>query len=289
MAALLKYITDVYNYGMEDLADPRVNVFPLMLSPWPTILIIIVYNVFTQSIGPELMKKRQPIDVKYPMILYNIVQIVANGYFVFESFRLIWIPREYGIICAEVDYSNDPLSVRIAFNVWLYFVTKLLDLMDTVFMVLRKKQSQVSFLHVYHHSGMVAASWIATKFTGGGHVIFFGTVNTFVHVVMYTYYLVTALYPQYKENIWWKRHITELQLVQFVVTGLHGAIALFNPYCHFPKFLIAAFLPQDIFMFLMFWDFYKKAYLNKKPDVNEIKNAQSSSGDVNIPNHNKSD
>lgn len=36
-----------------------------------------------------------------------------------------------------------------------------------VFMVLRKKNRQVSFLHVYHHIGMVVAGWIATKYVAG--------------------------------------------------------------------------------------------------------------------------
>jgi hypothetical protein len=38
-------------------------------------------------------------------------------------------------------------------------------------------------------------------------------VNSFVHTVMYSYYLVTSLWPEYKEKLWWKKYITQLQLV----------------------------------------------------------------------------
>jgi hypothetical protein len=38
-------------------------------------------------------------------------------------------------------------------------------------------------------------------------------VNTFVHAVMYTYYFVTSMWPEYRKNLWWKKHITQLQMV----------------------------------------------------------------------------
>jgi hypothetical protein len=33
--------------------------------------------------------------------------------------------------------------------------------------VLRKKDNQVSFLHVYHHAGVFFGSWVITKFLPG--------------------------------------------------------------------------------------------------------------------------
>jgi len=59
--------------------------------------------------------------------------------------------------------------------IWLYFLLKILDLVDTIFFVLRKKQNQVTFLHVYHHVGIVIGSWAAVKYLPGGHVTFLGT------------------------------------------------------------------------------------------------------------------
>jgi len=38
--------------------------------------------------------------------------------------------------------------------VWLYYIAKITELLDTVFFVLRKKQRQISFLHLYHHTLM---------------------------------------------------------------------------------------------------------------------------------------
>lgn len=52
--------------------------------------------------------------------------------------------------------------------------------------------------------------------------------------------------------------------VQFIITGVHAIIALLAKDCNFPKFVIMIAIPQDIFMFMLFWDFYKKAYRQPK-------------------------
>lgn len=70
----------------------------------------------------------------------------------------------------------------------------------------------------------------------GGHVALFGTINAFVHVVMYFYYLLTAVDASYKKSIWWKRHITELQLVSHMrqtVNGLGLAVMSHNTMSHY--------------------------------------------------------
>jgi elongation of very long chain fatty acids protein 7 len=38
-------------------------------------------------------------------------------------------------------------------------------------------------------------------------------VNNIVHVIMYTYYMMSAMGPQYQKYLWWKKHLTLLQLV----------------------------------------------------------------------------
>lgn len=115
--------------------------------------------------------------------------------------------------CSPVDYSNDEFALFVLNLVWLYFVTKLIDLLDTVFFVLRKKSRQISFLHVYHHVMMCLVGLVGTRYIGGGHSIFVGVLNSFVHVCMYTYYLLAAYDSSYQNNIWWKKYITVLQIV----------------------------------------------------------------------------
>lgn len=60
---------------------------------------------------------------------------------------------------------------------------------------------------------MAILSWIAVKYVAGGHSAYLGLLNTAVHAVMYTYYLLAALGPQFKKYLWWKKYITQIQIV----------------------------------------------------------------------------
>ena len=48
----------------------------------------------------------------------------------------------------------------------------------------------------------------------GGHGTFLGLINTFVHIIMYTYYLLAALGPTVQKYLWWKKYLTILQMVR---------------------------------------------------------------------------
>lgn len=50
----------------------------------------------------------------------------------------------------------------------------------------------------------------------GGQAVPEGSINAFIHVVMYTYYLIAGLGPQYQKYLWWKKHLTTMQLVSFI-------------------------------------------------------------------------
>ena len=44
------------------------------------------------------------------------------------------------------------------------------------------------------------------RFVGGGHTTFCGFLNMGVHVVMYFYYLMSAMGPAVQKYLWWKRY-----------------------------------------------------------------------------------
>jgi hypothetical protein len=109
---------------------------------------------------------------------------------------------------------------QVARGCYVYFLAKISELLDTVFFVLRKKDNQVTFLHLYHHTVMPMISWGVTKYYPGGHGTFIGVINSFVHIIMYTYYLFSAMGPQYQKYLWWKKHITNIQMVSAITNKL---------------------------------------------------------------------
>lgn len=108
---------------------------------------------------------------------------------------------------------------------YCYLLAKVSELLDTIFFILRKKNNQVTFLHVYHHAVMVFVTWTALKYEPTFALVFMGMLNSFVHIVMYTYYGLSA-YPNLVKYLWWKKYITKLQLVSCSLLVYIAAIAI---------------------------------------------------------------
>ncbi|XP_052751972.1 elongation of very long chain fatty acids protein AAEL008004-like [Galleria mellonella] len=263
MATIVRTITSYYHYINDEIADPRTNNFPLVSSPLPILLIMYLYHQFVRKWGPSFMANRQPYNLKSLIIVYNIVQIFLSGYLTVECLTRLYLSGHYSMWCQKIVYDESPLELLVVRRVWLYYVIKVIDLLDTVFFVLRKKFSQVSFLHVYHHMGMVLLGFIGTKYIPGGHGVMLGFINSIVHAVMYSYYLISIVRPQWVRQ-WWKKYITQLQIAQFLFLILHFGHVLFEPSCEYPKWISFMFLPHNIFILFLFSDFYIKAYVLKK-------------------------
>jgi elongation of very long chain fatty acids protein 7 len=156
--------------------------------------------------------------------------------------------------------------------------------MFKVFYVLRKKERQISFLHVYHHIGILVAAWISAKYFPGGQAIYVALYNTLIHCLMYVYYLFSACNPNYSKEIWWKKYVTALQIVsEKNSTTLHNLQfkrycsqvqhclifisilpAVVNVNCTYPKGWMALFSVNVGFIIYLFGKFYKNTYLNNK-------------------------
>ncbi|XP_063839360.1 very long chain fatty acid elongase 4-like [Ostrinia nubilalis] len=264
MAAILLKAWEGYTFLFEELPDPRTKPWLLVAKPYQGLIILGLYLMFVLNWGPKWMKDRPPFNLDKILIVYNGIQVICCLYLFLGSINYwLW---EYRYLCEPVDFSNSAKAVRAAKLVYLYFMLKVIDLLDTVFFVLRKKFNQVSFLHVYHHTGMVMLIWGAVSYYPGGHGTLVGVINSFVHVVMYSYYLLTVAYPSVKKSLWWKKYITQLQIVQFFWCVVHMGLIVFKPDCAYPRWIAAVFLPQNLFMLILFIDFYIKTYI-KKPKV----------------------
>jgi len=166
---------------------------------------------------------------------------------------------EYSFRCQPVDNSASPTATRMVHACWWYYFSKFTEFFDTFFFVLRKKNSQVSTLHVIHHGCMPMSVWFGVKFTPGGHSTFFGLLNTFVHIVMYSYYLFSALGQPFQKFLWWKKYLTALQMVQFVAIMVHAFQLLFID-CNYPRAFVWWIGMHAVMFFFLFNEFYKSTY-----------------------------
>lgn len=211
--------------------------------------------------GPNFMKNRPPFEFRRLLIFYNFAQVVFSAWLFYEYGRGGWF-HGYSFVCQPVDYSLDDMAVRMVYACWWYYFSKFTEFFDTFFFVLRKKDEHISLLHVVHHGIMPMSVWFGVRFTPGGHSTFFGLLNTFVHIVMYFYYMVAAMGPQYQKFIWWKKYLTAFQMVQFVLICVHAFQLLFID-CSYPKAFVWWIGMHGALFFCLFSDFYKKSY-NKK-------------------------
>jgi len=96
------------------------------------------------------------------------------------------------IACASRAFTRSLTSARTTHNysfaVWLHYCNKYLEFFDTIFMVLRGRLDQVSFLHIYHHTTIVWAWYWGVRLYIRGDSYFGALLNSIIHVFMYSYY-----------------------------------------------------------------------------------------------------
>ncbi|KAJ8668550.1 hypothetical protein QAD02_010213 [Eretmocerus hayati] len=264
MASIIGHVVSNYNELLEHNKDPEVDSWLLMGSAKPIIAILLVYLTFVLKIGPKMMEKRPAYELKTVIILYNAFQVLFSIWLTTLTFRIDLFGQVFTSNC---NYTDPPADKKFQFVLstggWWYFFSKITELLDTVFFVLRKKFNQVSFLHVYHHTITAFFSWCYVKFLPGEQGIVIGLLNSSVHIVMYSYYLIAALGPEYKKYLWWKKYMTWIQLIQF---GMMFAYLMFTLAmdCRMPKALTYFFLTNIVIFIYLFSDFYRKAYTKPK-------------------------
>ncbi|EDW02597.1 GH19803 [Drosophila grimshawi] len=209
------------------------------------------------------MEHRKPYNLKNAILVYNAIQMIYNAYMFVHILEGFFINTPYNLYCMETLPADHPIKNKERWISYVYFLNKVLDMLDTVFFVLRKSYKQITVLHVYHHITMVCAPFLVMQLYGvGGQFAVMGLCNTFVHAVMYYYYFISAMYPGDRNHVWWKKYITRLQIVQFVILCTQSILMLlFNRGCGFPVLLQYLQLFESGAIMVMFGKFYYKAYI----------------------------
>ncbi|KAH6935252.1 hypothetical protein HPB50_004821 [Hyalomma asiaticum] len=184
-------------------------------------MITAAYVYFVKVAGPRWMSRRKPFDLKTCILVYNLSATLLSAFFVCRFVKLAYWDLGYTFL-QDVDMGDSPAHREIRRLSWWFYVFKLSELADTVFFVLRKKNRQISALHVVHHVVVVWNLWLDVTYGAQSHGMFIMCLNTFVHVFMYTYYFFAALGPAYKRLLWWKKYMTMMQISQFVLLFAHA-------------------------------------------------------------------
>jgi len=262
METMISNVSTIWD-DLWERRDKRMDDYPLMSNPLHTAAICCVYFYLIIFAGPRYMKDRKPMNIRGFMIVYNALMVILSSYIVIQALRGGWW-NDYSFTCQPVDFS-DSYKARLMMHVsYVFFISKFIEMTDSFCFVARKKFSHLSVLHVFHHGTVAMSTYPGVRWVPGGHSTFWGLLNSIVHVFMYSYYFTAALGPQYSKYVWWKQHITKIQMIQFIMIFIHEFQLFYKNECDYPMGISYFIACQAVVFFILFANFYIKSYLSKR-------------------------
>ncbi|KAH8026008.1 hypothetical protein HPB51_015357 [Rhipicephalus microplus] len=203
--------------------------FPLIGNPTMVVTLIAGYLYVVKVWGPRYMEDRKAYDLKHIIMVYNACMVMLNTFFFYKFLSHSYLGGGYSWICQGIDF-KDPGSIAIVSYCWCLVVWN---------------------------------GWLFITFGADGQGIMGVCINSFIHIVMYTYYFLAALGPSVQKYLWWKKYITTMQIVQFAVFIAFVSVPLFKD-CGYPRFLTYLAASQCFFFLVLFVNFYIHTYVRTK-------------------------
>ncbi|CAB3405832.1 unnamed protein product [Caenorhabditis bovis] len=210
------------------------------------------------------MKDRKPFDLHTPLNIWNgILSIFSLLGFHFTFPTLVSVIYNNGLTHTYTHVSELYTDSKSGYWVFLWVLSKIPELMDTVFIVLRKRP--LILMHWYHHA-LTGFYAIVCYHEDNAHMVWVVWMNYIIHAFMYGYYLLKSLkvpVPPYVAQA-----ITTSQMIQFLIAiaaqvhvgYLHYVVGVENLAVSF-RGLVIGFIMLTTYFYL--WvQFYKEHYLD---------------------------
>lgn len=236
------------------------------LTDFPSAISIAIAYVTFVVVGSTVFKSNSvPAIDPYPLkFVYNVSQIMLCAYMTIEA-GLMAHRAGYNVMpCNDYNQANPPLANLL----WLFYVSKVWDFWDTIFIVIGKKWKQLSFLHVYHHTTIFLFYWLNSHVNYDGDIYLTILLNGFIHTVMYTYYFI-CMHTKVPETgkslpIWWKSSLTMMQMIQFVTMMSQACILLFGGCDKTSLRVVATYFVYILTLLVLFAQFFVSSYMKPK-------------------------
>jgi hypothetical protein len=178
---------------------------------WLVPVIVSILYVLAIPLGQRWMENRKAYELRTPLFLWNLLlsvfSIMGVIHLLPHFLYGLYLNGPMYFICRNA-YIGHGRGV-VGFWSLLFVLSKYAELIDTLFLVLRKKP--VPFLHSFHHATVLLIS-IGTMMIYGPAGVIMLAVNYFVHAIMYTYYAIAAVTKPPS----WGQTVTILQIAQMV-------------------------------------------------------------------------
>lgn len=191
IAEVLFKIPQILNTPWEKNFDPTASI-KFANDNWTLCFGLIAAYLLVITVGKSVMDKYPAFNLRLPLAAWNAFLCTFSFIGMLRT-----VPYLFGMIMSrsfEDTISPNPLNTwgygPTGFWVMLFIYSKVPELIDTVFIVLRKKP--LIFLHWYHHVTVLLYCWSAYS-TIAGSGLYFVAMNYTVHALMYGYYCLQAL------------------------------------------------------------------------------------------------
>ncbi|KDO25200.1 hypothetical protein SPRG_09463 [Saprolegnia parasitica CBS 223.65] len=265
---------EAYWHAFEAWATPIGDAFLNFMDPdglykasaiasWPlgdfaSALAIALLYVAAIIFGSAIMLLGFPaVNTRMLQFVYNPIQIMLCSYMCIEAGVQAYRHHYSFYPCNPYDATN-PVMGRL---LWLFYMSKILDFVDTFIIIVGKKWKQLSFLHVYHHLSVFLVYWFLFRVCYDGEIYLTILLNGGIHTIMYTYYFVSS----HTSSIWWKQYLTMLQLVQFAIMNVQGYLVIANACPKIPFRVQVTYMLYVQSLFWLFVFFFAKTYCGGKP------------------------
>eukprot|EP00747_Dinoflagellata_sp_TGD_P072377 gnl/TRDRNA2_/TRDRNA2_157451_c0_seq1.p1 gnl/TRDRNA2_/TRDRNA2_157451_c0~~gnl/TRDRNA2_/TRDRNA2_157451_c0_seq1.p1 ORF type:complete len:743 (+),score=88.25 gnl/TRDRNA2_/TRDRNA2_157451_c0_seq1:26-2230(+) len=192
---------------------------------WAGAVLVTAGYLFLVFAGVRIMERYPPVKKRVfeYILVYNITQVVLNATLAFsllkEAYRL-GFPYPWG---NSPDLSAE--GHKLGMLLWYQYHLRQLDLVDTIFVVLRKKFHRLSFLHICLRLAHMWGWFFVCRHACGGDSYFPAAVNCSCQVLVYLYYALSLVSAQGVPLVR-KARVTEVQVMQFVVCAVHAVYIL---------------------------------------------------------------
>jgi len=158
---------------------------------WIPVVCVILYGLGI-VVGQRMMRDQKAFDLRWTLAAWNFFLSAFSGWGMVRTVPHLlynlyaFSPQDTLCKPAIFMYGCGATGMWVQF----FIFSKVPELFDTVFIVLRKKP--LVFLHWYHHITVLLFCWhsYVTESPGG---IYFASMNYCVHFVMYGYYFLMAM------------------------------------------------------------------------------------------------
>ncbi|KAL5704264.1 hypothetical protein ACHQM5_022714 [Ranunculus cassubicifolius] len=169
----------------------------------------------TTPSSPSTLLRR--ISTFHNLILLLLSFLMAVGC----TLSTLTLPSHHLIFCFPPSQSP---SGPIFFWAYIFYLSKILEFIDTLLIILYRDTRRLSFLHVYHHSVVLVMCYV-WLYTSQSLIAIALVTNASVHVFMYGYYMLCAMGRKPR----WKKVVTDCQIVQFVFSfGVSGVMLWYH-------------------------------------------------------------